>query len=138
MKQRRCLLPSLAWPVAFRARPTRQIGFGMFALLLETPGLHGQEIDSTKMHFPILKRNTLGLYVTECCSSHALANIVQFHSSGGHFLSEDVSRWDASFFNFTADMAKAMDPQVRLLLETTFEAFQAGTRINHFYSISRN
>ncbi|KAF2999633.1 t1pks [Neopestalotiopsis sp. 37M] len=47
-----------------------------------------------------------------------------FHSHGGHFLNEDVSLWDASFFNFTADMAKAMDPQVRLLLETAFEAFQ--------------
>ncbi|KAM0815914.1 hypothetical protein AB5N19_01715 [Seiridium cardinale] len=47
-----------------------------------------------------------------------------FHSNGGHFLTEDVSLWDASFFNFTADMAKAMDPQVRLLLETAFEAFQ--------------
>nr|UPN67555.1 hypothetical protein [Pestalotiopsis sp.] len=47
-----------------------------------------------------------------------------FHSHGGHFLGEDVSLWDASFFNFTADMAKAMDPQVRLLLETAFEAFQ--------------
>lgn len=51
---------------------------------------------------------------------------LQFHSHGGHFLDEDVSLWDASFFNFTADMAKAMDPQVRLLLETAFEAFQTG------------
>ncbi|KAH6645189.1 hypothetical protein BKA67DRAFT_665025 [Truncatella angustata] len=47
-----------------------------------------------------------------------------FHSRGGHFLEEDVFRWDASFFNFTADMARAMDPQIRLLLETAFEAFQ--------------
>ncbi|KAI1846288.1 hypothetical protein JX266_007493 [Neoarthrinium moseri] len=47
-----------------------------------------------------------------------------FHSRGGHFLDQDPSLWDASFFNFTADMAKAMDPQVRILLETAFEAFQ--------------
>ncbi|KAK6525281.1 hypothetical protein TWF694_005427 [Orbilia ellipsospora] len=47
------------------------------------------------------------------------------HSSGGHFLNDDPSLCDTSFFGFTADMAKGMDPQIRMLLETTFEAFES-------------
>ncbi|KAF3920592.1 hypothetical protein ABW21_db0201640 [Orbilia brochopaga] len=47
------------------------------------------------------------------------------HTRGGHFLNEDVSYCDTSFFNFTAELAKAMDPQIRMLLETTFEAFES-------------
>ncbi|GAW18084.1 hypothetical protein ANO14919_075550 [Xylariales sp. No.14919] len=43
---------------------------------------------------------------------------------GGHFLNEDIAAWDASFFNFTAEAAKATDPQLRILLETTFEALE--------------
>ncbi|KAK5988136.1 Highly reducing polyketide synthase azaB [Cladobotryum mycophilum] len=49
-----------------------------------------------------------------------------FHAKGAHFLDEDVSLCDASFFNFSADIARAMDPQVRILLETAFEAFESG------------
>ncbi|KAF6790728.1 polyketide synthase [Colletotrichum sojae] len=41
---------------------------------------------------------------------------------GGHFIQEDVSKFDASFFNFTAEIANAMDPQIRMLLESVFEA----------------
>ncbi|KAK1674142.1 beta-ketoacyl synthase [Colletotrichum godetiae] len=44
------------------------------------------------------------------------------HVVGGHFLKDDVSRFDASFFNFTAEIANAMDPQIRLLLESVFES----------------
>ncbi|KAJ5175582.1 uncharacterized protein N7482_001459 [Penicillium canariense] len=50
-----------------------------------------------------------------------------FTTCGAHFLDEDVSEWDASFFNFTSDMAKTMDPQIRLLLETVFEALESGS-----------
>ncbi|KAI1827695.1 hypothetical protein F4861DRAFT_492206 [Xylaria intraflava] len=42
--------------------------------------------------------------------------------TGAHFLDEDVSLFDAGFFSFSADVAAAMDPQVRLLLETVYEA----------------
>ncbi|KAI1811942.1 hypothetical protein GGS20DRAFT_560344 [Poronia punctata] len=42
--------------------------------------------------------------------------------TGGHFLQEDVSLFDAGFFSFSADVAASMDPQVRLLLETVYEA----------------
>ncbi|RYP24609.1 hypothetical protein DL765_000435 [Monosporascus sp. GIB2] len=44
------------------------------------------------------------------------------HATGGYFLQEDVALFDAAFFNFTADVASAMDPQLRLLLEVVYEA----------------
>ncbi|GIK05386.1 type I iterative polyketide synthase [Aspergillus viridinutans] len=43
---------------------------------------------------------------------------------GGHFLTEDVSLFDAPFFNMTSDEAAAMDPQQRLLLEVTYEGIE--------------
>ncbi|KJZ78560.1 hypothetical protein HIM_01951 [Hirsutella minnesotensis 3608] len=48
------------------------------------------------------------------------------HSRGGHFLKEDVSLFDARFFNLPVELAKATDPQLRLLLETAFEALESG------------
>ncbi|KAI1341943.1 hypothetical protein F5Y15DRAFT_406440 [Xylariaceae sp. FL0016] len=44
---------------------------------------------------------------------------------GGHFLKEDVSAFDAPFFAMSATEAKAMDPQLRLLLETTYHALES-------------
>lgn len=44
------------------------------------------------------------------------------HVKGGHFLSEDLTRFDAGFFNLPADVASAMDPQIRFLLENVYEA----------------
>ncbi|KAL0933408.1 polyketide synthase [Colletotrichum truncatum] len=41
---------------------------------------------------------------------------------GAHFIQDDVSKFDASFFNFTSEIANAMDPQIRMLLESVFEA----------------
>ncbi|KAI5203359.1 putative polyketide synthase [Aureobasidium subglaciale] len=46
-------------------------------------------------------------------------------AKSAHFLSEDVSLFDASFFNFTAEVAQTMDPQFRLQLETVFEALES-------------
>ncbi|KAK1580580.1 fatty acid synthase S-acetyltransferase [Colletotrichum navitas] len=62
-------------------------------------------------------------------------NISAFHSGpreglnksrteGGHFLSDDIRRWDANFFGITADEASAMDPQQRLMMEVAYEAFE--------------
>ncbi|KAK1988400.1 type I polyketide synthase [Colletotrichum cereale] len=44
------------------------------------------------------------------------------HAIGGYFMNQDVARFDAAFFNFPADVASAMDPQIRLLLEIVYEA----------------
>ena len=43
---------------------------------------------------------------------------------GGHFMKEDVGLFDAPFFSMTQGEANAMDPQQRILLETTYEAFE--------------
>ncbi|KAI1106150.1 hypothetical protein F4804DRAFT_59666 [Jackrogersella minutella] len=44
------------------------------------------------------------------------------HALGGYFMNEDVALFDAAFFNLPTDVANAMDPQLRLLLETVYEA----------------
>ncbi|KAI1781283.1 putative polyketide synthase [Hypoxylon cercidicola] len=46
------------------------------------------------------------------------------HVKGGHFLDEDVAAFDAAFFNYSAEMAQAIDPQFRLQLESTYEALE--------------
>ncbi|KAK5657389.1 hypothetical protein OQA88_2959 [Cercophora sp. LCS_1] len=47
------------------------------------------------------------------------------HMKGGYFLGQDPGVFDCSFFNLSADVAAAMDPQIRMLLEVTFEALEA-------------
>ena len=47
---------------------------------------------------------------------------------GGHFLKENVKVFDAPFFSITPNEAKMMDPQQRMLLEVTYEAFENGKR----------
>ncbi|KAI2466200.1 polyketide synthase module [Annulohypoxylon bovei var. microspora] len=46
------------------------------------------------------------------------------HVKGGHFLDDDVAAFDAAFFNYSAEMAQAIDPQFRLQLESTYEALE--------------
>ncbi|XP_044721361.1 KR domain-containing protein [Hirsutella rhossiliensis] len=41
-----------------------------------------------------------------------------------HFIKGDISTFDAPFFKMSSVEAKAMDPQLRLLLETTYHAFE--------------
>ncbi|KAK4508764.1 hypothetical protein PRZ48_002503 [Zasmidium cellare] len=48
------------------------------------------------------------------------------NAAGAHFINADVSRFDASFFNFTYEAASTMDPQIRLQLESVFEATEDG------------
>ena len=54
-----------------------------------------------------------------------------FAVKGAHFLKHDLHRFDASFFNFRAEEARATDPQHRMLLECAFEAVDhAGFRLS--------
>nr|QED55503.1 TRI17 [Trichoderma albolutescens] len=51
------------------------------------------------------------------------------NQKGGHFITQDISEFDAGFFNVTPQEAAAMDPQQRFLIETTYEALEsAGIR----------
>ncbi|KAF4951266.1 hypothetical protein FSARC_12965 [Fusarium sarcochroum] len=43
---------------------------------------------------------------------------------GGHFLQKDPGLWDANFFGVASAEAKALDPQGRILLETSYEALE--------------
>lgn len=43
-----------------------------------------------------------------------------------YLLDEDVRRFDAPFFNISANEAEAIDPQQRILLETVYQALEAG------------
>ena len=58
--------------------------------------------------------------------------------TGGHsnvlhsyVLDEDIRAWDADFFKVSANEASAIDPQQRLLMETVYEALEAGGQQIH-------
>ncbi|KAL3458861.1 hypothetical protein BJX64DRAFT_301686 [Aspergillus heterothallicus] len=45
-------------------------------------------------------------------------------AAGGHFLEQDLAAFDAAFFNISQNEASSMDPQQRLTLEVSYEAFE--------------
>ncbi|KAL1851093.1 Type I Iterative PKS [Diaporthe australafricana] len=47
------------------------------------------------------------------------------NSPHGYWLSQDLDKFDATFFNITRKEAEAMDPQQRLLLEVVYEALES-------------
>ncbi|RAK76583.1 type I polyketide synthase [Aspergillus fijiensis CBS 313.89] len=56
------------------------------------------------------------------------------HAQGGHFLSEDLARFDASFFGMTEEEAMATDPQQRLMLECAYEGLENANLVRRLYS----
>jgi acyl transferase domain-containing protein len=55
------------------------------------------------------------------------------NQKGGHFLNQDISAFDASFFNIAPFEAETMDPQQRVVLETSWEAVEnAGIPMEKF------
>ena len=50
---------------------------------------------------------------------------------GGHFINSNIAQFDAPFFSITPSEAKTMDPQQRILLEVTYEAFENGESLTH-------
>ncbi|KAJ5605451.1 hypothetical protein N7510_008232, partial [Penicillium lagena] len=68
---------------------------------------------------PAERWNNAGFYHPDH-GRHGTINV-----EGGHFMQEDVSLFDAPFFNMTSDEAAAMDPQQRLLLEVTYEGLES-------------
>lgn len=62
-------------------------------------------------------------------------NVNSFHSGvegklnmsrprGAHFLREDIAAFDANFFTINEAEATAMDPQARIMMEVSYEAFE--------------
>lgn len=46
------------------------------------------------------------------------------NTTGGHFLDNDLAKFDCSFFEIKPTEARALDPQQRLALELAYEAFE--------------
>jgi hypothetical protein len=55
-----------------------------------------------------------------------LVDCVKLPLRGAHFLRESLDVFDASFFSITAEEASGLDPQQRILLETTYRALENG------------
>lgn len=53
----------------------------------------------------------------------------------GHFLTGDVAAFDAPFFSIQPIEAQSMDPQQRILLETSYSALENGKSPEHPTSI---
>ncbi|KAE8132883.1 hypothetical protein BDV38DRAFT_287358 [Aspergillus pseudotamarii] len=109
------LLEDLCMPIAIVGVGFRGPGSAINVKELWTMILEGREAWSP---IPKSRWNNDAFYHPDH-SRHGTINV-----EGGHFLAEDVTLFDAPFFNMTSDEAAAMDPQQRLLLEVTYEGFE--------------
>ncbi|KAE8325397.1 hypothetical protein BDV39DRAFT_206936 [Aspergillus sergii] len=109
------LLKDLCMPIAIVGVGFRGPGSATNVKELWTMILEGREAWSP---IPKSRWNNDAFYHPDH-SRHGTINV-----EGGHFLAEDVTLFDAPFFNMTSDEAAAMDPQQRLLLEVTYEGFE--------------
>ncbi|KAF7547181.1 hypothetical protein G7Z17_g7924 [Cylindrodendrum hubeiense] len=56
---------------------------------------------------------------------HPYSDAQEGHNQrGGHFIQQDIAAWDAKFFGVAPNEAKTIDPQQRILLETSYEALE--------------
>ncbi|KAH9866810.1 hypothetical protein J1614_008503, partial [Plenodomus biglobosus] len=78
--------------------------------------LHGK---STMTEVPESRYNINGFYNPNRSHRDSLS------CRGGHFIKGDVAAFDAPFFSMSPAEAKAMDPQLRLMLETAYHALEA-------------
>ncbi|KAG6361100.1 hypothetical protein INS49_009324 [Diaporthe citri] len=78
-----------------------------------------REGHSTMTEVPASRYNINGHYSDASGRQHGVT------ARGGHFIKGDISAFDAPFFKMSAAEAKAMDPQLRVLLETTYHAFES-------------
>lgn len=67
------------------------------------------------------ERWSVDKYYHPVATHHGTTNVRE-----SYFLDQDLTRFDAQFFNIGAAEAEAMDPQHRLLLEVVYEAMEAG------------
>lgn len=67
---------------------------------------------------PADRWNSAAFYHAQQGASESLA------AKHGYFLKDDISKFDARFFQVPPQEAHAMDPQQRILLQTTYEALE--------------
>ena len=122
------MLPLSVLHVAFPAVPVTKQSYGSFCWIVNV--CTGQKTVTDEPEADPVK-----LIAAHSKAPKERFNVDAFHqqgathpdnlaADGAHFLEQDVSSFDAPFFGITAEEAKAMDPQARMLLETSYEALE--------------
>lgn len=82
--------------------------------------LEADQVVSVAAHSRVPK----GRYNVDAFHQRGATHPDNLAADGAHFLDQDPATFDAPFFGITADEAKAMDPQARMLLECSYEALE--------------